>query len=342
MNFNPYLENFKIEFREFCVFYYIKQIDEWFTEAGFKKLDPQCITRRDQVDGYYNKIDWNKQDDIEKFLKVIEYVLRTSSYNVSNETKDYLRALCNKCGLEVDSNGYTIYLTNKSSHTDVKNIIFASNYLKPEIIFSDSLNNDIEMIKNQEYCLVYDQPIHSHGLLWIELIEWWKKDQKIISWSNSEAGDHLYKRLKESFKDNEAEIRLFDTYYTKVCTRLGNNSPALLPQVYLHYDPYTIKELKRMNKKQRLKRQRMDFLLLLPKSKRIVIEIDGKQHYSDDKGLADTKRYSEMIMEDRRLKFLGYEVYRFGGYEIMQNNYENIILDFFQKMLDFYELNLDF
>ncbi|WP_218220340.1 hypothetical protein [Nesterenkonia sp. Act20] len=63
-----------------------------------------------------------------------------------------------------------------------------------------------------------------------------------------------------------------------------------------------------------LLRQRMDFLLLFSSRHRVVIEVDGKQHYaSGDK--ASPALYSEMVAEDRRLRLAGYEVYRFGGAE---------------------------
>lgn len=343
---NISLDLFKGEFREFCCSkyrYYIDQIDSWFTEAGFDKYEPRASTRLEQLNGYYSKIDWENQNDIQKFLKVIESILLYNSYNVKEEHKQTLREICEKSGLEVDSNGYTIHLTKKLGHQNIKNIIFASNSLKPEIIFSDSLSNDIEITKYKESCLIYDKPIQSHGLLWIELIDWWKEYKKIISWSNSEAAAPLYKRLKESLQNNGVESRFFDTYYKneQLCRRWGENSPALLPQVYLHYDPYNIKELKRYNNGRRLIRQRMDFLLLLPKSKRIVIEIDGKQHYAEGE-YAKPQLYAEMVAEDRKLKLLGYEVYRFGASEIMQENYESIVVDFFQKLFDFYDINLDF
>jgi very-short-patch-repair endonuclease len=59
-----------------------------------------------------------------------------------------------------------------------------------------------------------------------------------------------------------------------------------------------------------LVRQRMDFLLLLRSSVRVVIEIDGKQHYSDVDGKASPQLYAKMVAEDRRIRCLGYEIYR--------------------------------
>jgi hypothetical protein len=64
------------------------------------------------------------------------------------EHKQTLRQICEKSGFQVDSNGYTIHLTQKLGHQNIKNIIFASNSFKPEIIFSDSLSNDIEIRRN--------------------------------------------------------------------------------------------------------------------------------------------------------------------------------------------------
>ncbi|WP_329086149.1 hypothetical protein OG979_25160 [Actinomadura citrea] len=46
-------------------------------------------------------------------------------------------------------------------------------------------------------------------------------------------------------------------------------------------------------------------------------EVDGKHHYAD-KDTASPRLYSEMVAEDRELRLYGYEVYRFGGYELMQ------------------------
>jgi hypothetical protein len=67
----------------------------------------------------------------------------------------------------------------------------------------------------------------------------------------------------------------------------------------------------------------MDFLMLLPHRTRVVIECDGVQHYADDQVLpskrryANPRRYGEMAAEDRELRLAGYEVYRFGGVDVL-------------------------
>jgi very-short-patch-repair endonuclease len=79
----------------------------------------------------------------------------------------------------------------------------------------------------------------------------------------------------------------------------------------------------------------MDFLMLLSDRSRVVIEIDGRQHYGS--GLnhekADPARYGEMVREDRALRLRGYEVYRFGGAEFAGGNTVQVLGDFFDALL---------
>jgi very-short-patch-repair endonuclease len=82
-----------------------------------------------------------------------------------------------------------------------------------------------------------------------------------------------------------------------------------------------------------LARERMDFLLLLPNAARIVLEVDGKQHYADD-DKASPQLYSEMTAEDRRLRLRGYEVYRFGGFELSQSQAPATLRTFFDDLFE--------
>ncbi len=79
----------------------------------------------------------------------------------------------------------------------------------------------------------------------------------------------------------------------------------------MHFDP----RRQLSDRPGQLKRQRMDFLLLLPRRARVVLEIDGAEHYSAN-GVASPARYAEMVSEDRALRLARYEVYRFGGHEL--------------------------
>ncbi|MFB6480491.1 hypothetical protein ACFCXF_27710 [Streptomyces virginiae] len=121
---------------------------------------------------------------------------------------------------------------------------------------------------------------------------------------------------------SDAERYLFHAFGSRYAGANAMQEPALLPQVYLHFNPLTERQRKALNKPRWLGRERMDFLLLLPGGVRIVIEVDGKHHYAREKPPGSGQwevaadLYSEMAAEDRVLRLKGYEVFRFGGKEI--------------------------
>lgn len=207
-----------------------------------------------------------------------------------------------------------------------KNLIFAAIGAKPEIVLSEAINNDIKIVKNADKCLVYDRPLGNDGLSKLQMIEWWQDRENIVD--GIEARKSLYLRLAKSL-DSEGEKNVFRTYY-QLFKKRGDNFPALIPQVYLHYDPYTVKQLGGIK---RLTRQRMDFLLLLSSAIRIVIEVDGKQHFAND-DTASLPKYAEMMSADRDLRLVGYEVYRFGANELCGNTSTVLIEDFFTRLLN--------
>jgi len=234
--------------------------------------------------------------------------------------KEGLLYKCKKVNLKVFS----------ANNEKIKNLIFASTGPKPEIVLIDAVNNDIQITKNAEYCLVYDEAIPDDGLKWSNLSKWWGKQQGKIT--SLEIEQSLYKRLYQSIHSKPEQL-FFRSYFRIFRSLLGEKLLALIPQVYLHYDPYTLAQLEGNN---RLQRQRMDFLLLTDE-KRIVIEIDGIQHYSAKNSngisIADPKTYGEMVHEDRRLKLAGYELFRFGGYELQNEDHvDGIVKDFFNRL----------
>ncbi|MFD1376083.1 hypothetical protein ACFQ4U_07020 [Micrococcus antarcticus] len=60
----------------------------------------------------------------------------------------------------------------------------------------------------------------------------------------------------------------------------------------------------------------MDFIILFSNRHRVVLEVDGKQHYANG-DTASPALYSAMVAEDRNLWLAGYETYRFGDVELM-------------------------
>ena len=213
---------------------------------------------------------------------------------------------------------------------ELKNIIFASIGPKPEIVLRDAINNVIEVVKFGEFSLIYNRPLTKEGLTWGELVTWWRVENGLNDKSDIEVARSLYIRLFESL-GSEAERILFRAYCERYGGSDGFRKPALLPQVYLHYDPLTQKDRRTLGKPERLEYERMDFLLLLQNGVRIVLEVDGKQHYAEGE-IASPKRYSEMVAEDRALRLRGYDLYRFGGSEIGSTEAPKMLQNFFDAL----------
>lgn len=227
---------------------------------------------------------------------------------------------------------YLIAEKKKESVKAPKQLIFAAKNVKPDFGITDVLDGDISLISKDTNSLNYDQRIYDH-LTWQQLEDWWEDN-------NLEINKSLKKRLIESL-DSEAEIIFFKAYFRNFAPILGERLPALLPQVYVAYDSVCAKDLP--NGKTRI-RQRIDFLMILPNLKRVIIEIDGRQHYAREDGRADTHRYAEMVRADRDLRLRGYEVYRFGGAEFYndqntaENNAVEVVKDFFTALFKQHEI----
>ncbi|MFF7531548.1 hypothetical protein ACFZB2_20965 [Streptomyces bobili] len=244
---------------------------------------------------------------------------------------DHLRAQ----GIELRRTGsdggyplFTLVSTRLHSNRKPKNIIFAS-LGKPDIRFRSSVDNDIEIVGGRPGAtLVYDREVPVEGLRWRDLHRWWQDTYKFSS--ESDAGEDLYQRLLRSLPGNSPGQRnLFTAYRTAhpFCA----DDLALLPEVWLHWDPKTVKE----RGPEALLRSRMDFLLLLSYGQRVVLEVDGVQHYTRDNGRTpDTAKYADMVAADRDLKLRGYEVFRFGHDELKQpEDAKKLLLQFIPDML---------
>ena len=127
-------------------------------------------------------------------------------------------------------------------------------------------------------------------------------------------------------KTSPPQQLLFKSFFEHFRERVPS-LPALVPEVWLHYDPKTVRE----RGKEALLRQRMDYLMLLPAGVRIVLEVDGQHHYSSD-GRAAPKRYAELVYADRELKLCGYDVYRFGASELKGGTGRRLVASFFDEL----------
>lgn len=206
----------------------------------------------------------------------------------------------------------------------VKNLIFASTK-KPDLVLTDAITNEVALVNPGE-TLIYDGGIPDEGLRWRALLRAILPEEAAAD--EMGAAKRLFNRLLASLgsKPEQHLFRIFATRYGKY----GFDEPALLPQVWFHYDP---RSAHARGGNPILFRQRLDFLLLLPNRRRIVIEVDGVEHYSQgDK--PSPPRYAAMVRADRELRLAGYEMYRFGGAELPDRpGAEAVLVPFFDQLL---------
>lgn len=215
----------------------------------------------------------------------------------------------------------------------IQEIVFAA-VAKPEFLITDVLNQDITIPLNNKRYLIYNGPIEREGLKWKQLKEWY--DDTVTSCEES-----FEERIERSVGHGDSVLeKNFYKAYLELVTELGEDIPALLPQVYLYYDPKVQKE--RIIKI--FDHQCMDFLMIFSESRRIIIELDGVQHYAEDEAtripgrkyevrIASTQKYADMVKAQREMTLAGYEVYRFGGSEIYEwDNARNVIKCFLKEL----------
>lgn len=173
------------------------------------------------------------------------------------------------------------------------------------------MENTVRIV-NAGDALVYEEGIPEQGLSWIELAKWYEQ------YEPEDTQNKLAERLLSSL-DSPPE-KLFFRAYRDFIIKNGRDLPALIPQVYLYYDPKTRSE---RYGKPVFEHQRMDFMFVISREHRVVVEIDGIQHYADDKKIdgtyykcADVNRYAQMMKAHREMVLNGYDVYRIGGQEL--------------------------
>lgn len=201
----------------------------------------------------------------------------------------------------------------------VKNLIFGSTR-KPDLVLADALSNDVALM-NPEAALMYDEGIPDQGLTWHDLVRALLPNEAAAD--ERAAGRRLYRRLLACL-GSEPERLFFQAYGKRY--KDGFEQPALLPQVWVHYDPRTRRQ---RGESTIVTTQRMDFLLLLAGGRRVVCEIDGKTHYTDETGEPSPRRYAQMVQDDRQLQLRGYEVYRFGAAELPDGTAADQLVDAF-------------
>ena len=131
---------------------------------------------------------------------------------------------------------FSVVSTRAARNPGPKNLIFAT-LAKPDIRFTDAIDNDIEIVENADEALVYDRPIGADGIRWRDLQAWWKDSKQLTD--EAEAKKSLYQRLIRCLPSNSPPQRNLYELYHEIHGCAVPDLPALLPEVWLHWDPMT-------------------------------------------------------------------------------------------------------
>ncbi|MEK6397139.1 MAG: hypothetical protein V4734_03560, partial [Terriglobus sp.] len=115
-----------------------------------------------------------------------------------NKFATVVNAALKACQVELQETGiaggypvFTAVPVGRGVRTTPKNLIFASK-VKPDLRFSDAINNDVEVVTGRDDVLIYDRQIGPEGLSWKDLQVWWEASSGL---AEDEAKKSLYKRL---------------------------------------------------------------------------------------------------------------------------------------------------
>lgn len=234
---------------------------------------------------------------------------------------------------------YKVRNTVALPRNPIKNIVFAANESKPYIVIDNALENSVRIVDAGD-ALIYEDGIPEKGMSWLDLAKWYEQ------FESEDTQNKLAQRLASSL-DSPPE-KLFFNAYCDFIIKHGRNLPALIPQVYLYYDPKTKSD---RHGKPIFEHQRMDFMFIISREHRVVIEIDGIQHYAVAQNIggtyykcADVNRYADMMKAHREMVLDGYDVYRIGGKELYVGNDGNdesakqVVYDFLEGLFRKYRI----
>ncbi|PFZ90015.1 hypothetical protein [Bacillus wiedmannii] len=197
---------------------------------------------------------------------------------------------------------YTIFCTSKQCQIEKEINLLIRNISTGEL--------EVHPAKDDAY-LVYHDKIPTEGLTWKRLYAWWENQRPTHN-----KPEDLMDIMKKVC--NGAENRFLETYLHLYD---DDRYPAILPQVMIAYSPILSKGDLKSLKIDPNHRYTMDFKVIPNKNTKILIEIDGKEHYSkliNKQYIAAPSLYAAQVKEDRELKLKGYSIFRFGGFEVMK------------------------
>ncbi|VEP15154.1 conserved hypothetical protein [Hyella patelloides LEGE 07179] len=307
------LNALKIEITNLCAYLSKWQIEQIFKQAGFPETDDNP-TRRGLVDNYYSSLDWNNQETVQKFLKVIEIILLLS--DIREETKQYIRNVCKECGFKV-SNGHYInndFIPDLFIYQFPAGLPYGKN--KPNFCIkakngkqtlSFELTGETSIIKKDVY------PDFSYG-----------KFAEANGFNS--VTDSNFRKALANMNQTKYE-RDFFIAYAKKLRMADRDIPVLIPQAWIQWHSLSKKNLRSNSSLYPDDLYRIDFVAFW-NNKRFAILIDDISHYgikNEKYWFASEESYSKRLKEDRKLSSEGWQVFRISNWELKQSNNSQIL-----------------
>jgi len=287
-----------------------------FLESGFTIINETVYdtsTRRGLVEAYYKSHDWEKEETIKKFFKVIKIVLNT--YYISLEQREAVRSFCKESGFIIDENDNINY----------DKLNFSKNLFKKQFPLGLPFGK-----YKPDYSI---QAIHQSQNFKCE----WKTGTGVIENNVDVYPNFTYPKLASCLKcdiDDDTLIKClkamnqtkhekdFFWEYGKFSQFRKNYAPILIPQAWIQWHSLSKDKLKSTHPL-KYDIHRIDFVAFW-NNKRFAIPVDGSSHYCDEES------YSKTLKEDRDLHKKGWEVFRISNWDI-----EKRVNDILEELKEF-------
>lgn len=317
----------KNNFQQFCCDYLtLRHINGIFSHVGFALVNESSSgTRRGLVEEFYAPTDWQKIENINKFFKVIEYILQW--HDISDEAKDCLRSICTDSGfrLEEDKISYEESILGED--------LFESQFpgglpfglVKPDFAIT---------AKEGKQSLKFELK-SGIGIIWQDVYPNFDFSTFQAACGINSGTNLALKNALVAMNQTKCEKDFFLSY-AKRFGMADNHIPILVPQAWIQWHSSSKKILHASGHLLAKELYRVDFVAFW-NNYRYAILIDDIGHYAikhGDRWIADEKTYSQRLEEDRKLQVEGWKIFRVSNWEIRQNNVLEIVTDL-QKFIGF-------
>jgi hypothetical protein len=328
---NVLLKALKIQFKDFCVGFSLAEIKRIFSKFGFTVNHESTVsteTRRGLVDELYNSGDWQNEDTVQNFLKLLKYVLELD--DVSPESKSLLSSFCEELGFVVEDNKITFI--GSFSGEELFTYQFPAGMpfgkKKPDFsITAESGRQTLKYVLQDGLGLLKGKVYPNFSFRMLEIF------YGLDSSTNVELKKALIAMNQTPYEKD------FFIEYANRFDMAKKNVPVLIPQAWIQWHSQPKRNLRSVGTYVD-DIYRVDFVAFW-NSKRYAILVDDISHYGvNEESIwrADEESYSKRLKEDRKLSTENWQVFRVSNWELRDKEKTPGILEDLRKFIGFQEL----